>query len=60
MKNKINVLKALVATLLLTFGFSKASAKIEPAVASNHTVVSKGELMPCEACIPCIDGINLS
>jgi hypothetical protein len=60
MKNKINILKALVATLLLTLGFSKASAKVEPAVAPNHTAESKGQVMPCEPCVPCVDGINLS
>jgi hypothetical protein len=61
MKNKITILKALVATLLLTAGFSRASAQVEQAVSPQHKIGTQGELLPCDGCIvPCIDGINLS
>jgi len=56
MKNKINLVKALAATVLLTFGFSKASAKVEHTVTQNQKFETHGEMVPCDPCImPCMD-----
>jgi len=56
MKNKNNLIKALAATVLLTFGFSKASAKVEQAVTPNHKIEIQGDMVPCDPCVvPCMD-----
>jgi hypothetical protein len=55
MKNNISLLKAVAATLLLTVGFSKASAQVEQTVSPHHKITVDGEMTPCDPCIPCID-----
>jgi hypothetical protein len=56
MKTKINLIKALAATVLLTFGFSKASAKVEQIANPNHKTESHAEMVPCDPCVmPCMD-----
>jgi len=60
MKTKINLFRALIATVLLVAGLTKASAKIDP---SHHVQIGSDKIgsdhqgfLPCDGCVlPCED-----